>query len=75
MATVYDVRSAFQSPSLNEWITRDTAHLVPKLADAELKHALKAGLVIALDVAPDDRAQAVAAGALPAAPHVGKGGK
>lgn len=45
MAKGYEVLRAFNSPSLNRWITRDTAHLVPKLSDGELSHALKTGAV------------------------------
>jgi hypothetical protein len=46
MAKSYDVRHAFQSPSLGKWICRDTAHLVPKLSEKELAHALKNGLIV-----------------------------
>lgn len=46
MAKTYDVRRAFQSPGLKAWICRDTVHLVPKLPDKELKHALDTGAII-----------------------------
>lgn len=62
MATRYDVRQAFQSRGLNEWICRDTERLVAKLPKTELDHAIKTGMIVEVEGIPAVQADGEAAG-------------
>ena len=45
MAKDYEVLWGFQCPSLDRWISPDTAYLVPRMADKELDHAMAQGYI------------------------------
>jgi hypothetical protein len=72
VAKTYDVRFAFKSPSLGKWICRETVHLVPKLSEKELAHAMKQGHILEITNVPAGDQEAEATGTKAA---TAKGGK
>lgn len=52
MSKGYLVNRAFNAPSLDVWITRDTAHLLDKLPAPELKSRVEDGSLTEVELPP-----------------------